>query len=492
MIIGKSRDDKAKLDAISRSQALIEFNLEGEILYANEIFCNALGYSLVEIKGKNHSLFVTSEYRNSREYSEFWTALARGKHQTDEFMRIRKDGSEIWIQATYIPILNRANQPVKIIKIASDISEAKLRNAEFEGQIEAINKSQAVIHFELDGTIIKANQNFCMALGYSPEEIQGKHHRMFVESSERENDEYHMFWNQLREGKFQSGEFRRIAKGGREIWIQATYNPIVDANGQPFKVVKIASDITEQVLERQQRETVQIGIDKDLNDIASAVHNLTQQADNAVDASAQTSSNVQAVASAAEELVASIGEINQQVAQSTRISSEAVNEANQSGTIVSSLSDQAQSIGEIVELIENIASQTNLLALNATIEAARAGDAGKGFAVVASEVKGLASQTTKATEDISARIQSVQDSSSSAVTAIDAIKNIISQVSEYSESIAAAVEEQSSVTREIATNMQIASDGVGTVSENLQLISDSTNLIESSTSKVREASREIA
>ncbi|PLX38548.1 MAG: chemotaxis protein [Hyphomicrobiales bacterium] len=484
-------DAQAKLDAIGRSQALIEFKLDGTILDANENFLSTLGYALDEIRGKHHSMFVSPEFAASQAYKDFWAKLGRGEFVADEFPRVGKGGKEVWIQASYNPVLDRSGKPAKVIKIATDITETKLRNADFEGQLNAIDKSQAVIHFNLDGSIIDANENFLQALGYTLDEIAGKKHSLFVEPSYRDSAEYRAFWDNLRAGKFQSGEFKRIGKGGKEVWIQATYNPIFDANGKPFKVVKFASDITAQVMERKRREEVQNTIDADLGEVVNAVSDATERASSAAAASVEASTNVQTVAAAVEELVASIGEISRQVEIATQISGKAVDEASQSGTIMAGLSEDAQSIGDVIELIDSIASQTNLLALNATIEAARAGEAGKGFAVVASEVKSLASQTTKATENINARIHSVQNSTQSAVSAIDAIKEIIAQISDISTSIASAIEEQSTVTREISENMQTASSGVGIITESMQAISSSTAQIDASARKVREASRSI-
>ena len=487
-----ANDDAAKLDAIGRSQALIEFQPDGTIITANDNFLAALGYSLDEVRGKHHSMFVEPSYRSSPEYKEFWKALANGQYQADEFKRIGKAGNEVWIQASYNPVRDRSGRTVKVIKIATDITDVKLRNADFEGQIDAINKSQAVIHFNLDGTNIEANDNFLAALGYRLSEITGQPHAMFVEPSYAASAEYRAFWDNLRAGEFQAVEYMRGGKGGKQIWIQASYNPIFDASGKPFKVVKFATDITAQVAERMRREEVQKAIDADLVEVVQAVANANGRAGSAASASTEASANVQTVAAAAEELVASIGEISRQVDQASAIAQKAVHEATSSGTIINGLSDDAQSIGDVIQLIDSIAAQTNLLALNATIEAARAGEAGKGFAVVASEVKNLASQTTKATEDISARILSVQESTEGAVTAIDAIKEIINQISDISAGIAAAIEEQSAVTRDISGNMQTASHGVSVITENVQAISAATQQIDAAARKVRDASRSIA
>ncbi|WP_264600111.1 methyl-accepting chemotaxis protein [Rhodobium gokarnense] len=493
MVMGFSTcRERAQLAALHRSQAMIEFLPDGTIVSANENFLSAMGYEASEVVGKHHSMFIDPAQRNSAEYKEFWKALASGEFRSDEFKRFGKGGKEVWIQASYNPVLDRSGKTERVLKIATDITEEKLRNLDFEGQIDAINKSQAVIHFELDGTIISANENFLKTLGYKIDEIRGKNHSLFVDADYRASPEYRAFWDGLRAGQFQQGEFRRVGKGNAEVWIQATYNPIFDADGKPFKVVKFATDRTAAVKKRMHREGVTRTIDKDLDEVVSSVSEAAGRAGSAADVALEASSNVQTVAAAAEELVASIEEISRQVAHATEISGRAVDGATNSGTIMSGLSEDAQSIGAVIELIENIANQTNLLALNATIEAARAGEAGKGFAVVASEVKSLASQTTKATEDISARITSVQNSTSSAVVAIDDIKDVISQISDISSSIAAAIEEQSAVTRDISANMQTASDGVSRITENMQAISSSTTQIDAAARKVKEASRSIA
>ena len=485
-------NSQAILDALGRSQAMIEFKPDGTILTANDNFLAAMGYTLEEIKGQHHRMFVDPDYANSREYTTFWQNLASGEFDAAEFLRFDKAGNEIWIQASYNPVFNKAGKVDRVVKIATDITDQKRRNADFEGQVNAINRAQAVIHFELDGTILDANENFTTTVGYSLDEIKGKHHGMFVDPSYRSSAAYRQFWDELAQGKFKADEFKRFGNGGKEIWIQATYNPIFDAAGRPFKVVKFATDITEQVMERQRRAETQKHIDEDLEGIANSIAETVEQAANSAAASEQTSSSVQTVAAASEELVASIQEISRQVGVALEVSQEAVGEAERSSQIMSGLSEDAKTIGSVIELIEGIAGQTNLLALNATIEAARAGEAGKGFAVVASEVKSLASQTGKATDEISSQVNSIQETTQEAVTAISKIMDVINNVGEIAASISSAVEEQASVTNDISSNMQSASQGVELITTNMQSISAATGQIDAATQNVREASASLA
>lgn len=246
----KNADFSGQLNAIHKSQAVIEFELNGTIITANTNFLQAMGYELSEIAGQHHRMFVSPAERDSGAYREFWHKLERGEFHSGEFQRVTKSGKDIWIQASYNPIFDPSGNPVKVVKYATDITEQKLKNADFSGQIEAVKKAQAVIEFNLDGTIITANDNFLAALGYTADEIIGQHHRMFVSGDESASQEYQDFWAALRQGNFKAGEFRRIGKSGKDVWIQATYNPILDPNGQPFKVVKYATDITEDVRKR--------------------------------------------------------------------------------------------------------------------------------------------------------------------------------------------------------------------------------------------------
>jgi len=244
----RDNDHAEQIAAIGKSQAVIEFAMEGTILHANDNFLKALGYTLDEIKGKHHSMFVDEAYRQSADYKEFWAKLNRGEYVADEFKRIGKGGREVWILASYNPILDLNGKPFKVVKYATDVTEQKLRNADYAGQIAAVSKAQAVIEFKMDGTVLAANDNFLKALGYTLDEVKGKHHSMFVDDAYRQSADYKEFWAKLNRGEYVADEFKRIGKGGREVWILASYNPILDLSGKPFKVVKYATDVTEQKL----------------------------------------------------------------------------------------------------------------------------------------------------------------------------------------------------------------------------------------------------
>ncbi|MGE3934024.1 MAG: PAS domain S-box protein [Rhodospirillaceae bacterium] len=244
-----SAEARATLDALDKTQAIIEFDLNGRILNANANFCATMGYALEEIRGRHHSMFVAPAYSESDEYKEFWATLRRGECQVAQFKRFGKNGKEVWIEASYNPVRDRLGRTRKIIKFATDVTAQKVEHADLLGQVAAINKAQAVVEFELDGTVITANDNFLAAMGYSLDEIKGRHHAMFVAPAERDSDAYRQFWQRLRNGEPAAAQFKRYGKGGREVWIEASYNPILDLAGEPFKVVKYATDVTAQKLE---------------------------------------------------------------------------------------------------------------------------------------------------------------------------------------------------------------------------------------------------
>ena len=245
-----SADLLAIYQALDRVQAIIEFDLDGTVVSANENFLDLFGYDLDEVVGKHHSIFCDPEYAKSDEYAEFWQKLGRGEFHEAEFKRLAKGGEELWLRASYNPVLDKDGKPVKVMKFATDVTATKLQNAEFEGKIQAIDRAQAVIEFDLDGTVITANENFLAIFGYGLDEVVGKHHRIFCEPGYAESPAYAEFWQKLSRGEYESDEFKRLAKDGTELWLQASYNPIFDADGRPLKVVKFASDITDEVQKR--------------------------------------------------------------------------------------------------------------------------------------------------------------------------------------------------------------------------------------------------
>lgn len=354
-------------------------------------------------------------------------------------------------------------------------------------QIKAINRAMAVIEFGLDGTIAHANENFLKATGYELRDIKGQHHRMFVDPAYASSPDYRAFWDCLSRGEYQSGEYQRFARGGREIWIQASYNPIVDLNGKPFKVVKYASDVTQSVMARMRNERVKDIITENIAGIDGAISSASGQSSKAAQAAGETSATVQSIAAGAEELNSSVEEIAKSMAVSKVSVDQAYDQTLSADQATQMLSSAAQSMGGIVELIQAIANQINLLALNATIESARAGEAGKGFAVVANEVKNLAMQTTTATEQISREIDGMQNISGDVVRALEVIKESIESVRDNVTGVAAAVGEQSSVTQEMSNNMQIAASAVTHISSSMNEIVQATTSATEATRKIRDA-----
>jgi methyl-accepting chemotaxis protein len=491
-------DFAGQIAAIAKSQAVIEFEMDGTVITANDNFLRAMGYTLDEIKGRHHSIFVDEAGRNSSEYRDFWARLNRGEYQAGEYKRLGKGGRDVWIQATYNPILDKHGKPFKVVKYATDVTTAKLKNADYLGQIAAISKAQAVIEFTLDGMIQTANENFLNLMGYRLDEVQNRHHRMFVEPAHAVSHEYQQIWSDLAAGRIHSGRFRRLAKGGKEVWIQGSYFPILDLNGRPHKVVKYATDVTSI---RQ----VEVSVEDTARTLATAARELTSvsqqmaanaeetavQANVASAAAVQVSSNVTTVATGAEEMGASIKEIAKNANEAAKVATSAVKVADRATATVAKLGESSAEIGNVIKVITSIAQQTNLLALNATIEAARAGEAGKGFAVVANEVKELAKQTAKATEDISRKIEAIQGDTKGAVEAIGQIGKIINQINDIQNTIATAVEEQTATTGEISRNVAEAAKGSNEIAQNVSGVAQAARSTTEGASETKKSADEL-
>ncbi|MBB3922669.1 methyl-accepting chemotaxis protein [Xanthomonas sp. LMG 8993] len=245
----RSRGLQHKADAVDRVMAVIEFDLDGRILHANQNFLSLMGYRLDEVVGQHHRMFVTPSDRDSESYQQFWQALRRGDFNAGRFCRLDKNGREVWINASYNPLLDRAGKAYRVVKYATDITTQVRQTADFEGRIDAIDKVMAVIEFSLDGTVLDANENFLAVMGYRLDEIRGKHHGMFVDAQTRQSAAYRAFWEKLGRGAFDAGRYKRLNKDGSEVWIQASYNPVLDEHGRPYKVVKYATDVTRQVID---------------------------------------------------------------------------------------------------------------------------------------------------------------------------------------------------------------------------------------------------
>ena len=350
-----------QMAALDKAQAVIEFDLQGHVLAANPNFLDTMGYRWDEIQGCHHAMFVDAAERESPRYHEFWRKLGAGQYDAGRYRRLAKGGREVWLQASYNPILDGHGQPCRVVKYATDITDQQRQNDDMAGQLEAISKVQAIIEFELDGTIIRANDLFLDAMGYHADEIAGRHHRMFVQPQERESASYAGFWKKLANGEHDAGQYLRVGKGGREVWIEASYNPILDADGRPFKVVKFATDITRRFTAAQ---TLRV-----------AVQGLTENAGRA-------------------------GQANELAREASRVAEQGGHTVQNVVRTMDAITESSQRISEIIGVMDSIAFQTNILALNAAVEAARAGRHGKGFAVVAAEVRNLAQNSAAAAKEI--------------------------------------------------------------------------------------------
>ena len=501
----QSQIDADMLKALSRSQAMIEFEPDGTIIGANENFLSALGYSLSEVQGQHHSMFVDPAEAASQSYKQFWHGLQAGEFQAATFKRIGKGGREVWIEATYNPLIGQDGKVYRVVKSALDVTAKQLQAADARGQMAAVSRSQAVIEFNLDGTVITANENFCSALGYRLEEIKGQHHRLFVRPQDAADPAYAEFWRSLGRGEFQAAEYLRIGKGGREVWIQASYNPIFDAEGRPYKVVKYATDITAgkaavnrlgvalaqlaegnlrcQVTEKfaGELETVRIAFNQTVERFSTIVLELRETSGALRSATGEILAGTNDLAerttrqaAAVEETSAAVEQLSQAVsanatradsargtAQSLAQGAQATGQVmGQANAAMEDVSVQAARISNVIGLIDDIAFQTNLLALNASVEAARAGDAGKGFAVVAVEVRRLAQSAAGASRDVK-----------------DLIEQSGAAVALGSKLVAAATEQLGTMVVRIQDNAQLMDDIARANGEQASAISEVSTAI---------------
>ena len=439
----------ATLEALRTSYAVIEFTPQGRVLDANESFLRAVGYSRAELAGQPHRMLVTPEEAASPAYQNFWAELARGAFKTGEFHRRRKGGQDLWLNASYAPVRGRNGKVTRVVKLALDITAEHEQAAENQNLISAINRSQALISFTPGGNILDANKNFLATVGYSLEEVKGRHHRMFVDGAYAASAEYAQFWERLNKGEFFTAEYQRVGKGGRAVWLQASYNPVFDDSGKISKILKLATDLSERMnnvkqvgegLSALSRGDLSIRLETkllptidplrlDFNDAVATLRGAMQdisisaasirQTSAAVNESAgqlsqrteRQAANLEETAAALEQITNTVHKSAGNIAQMRAMAGKARGDTESSGQVagkavqaMGKIDESSSKIANIIGVIDEIAFQTNLLALNAGVEAARAGDAGRGFAVVATEVRALAQRSADAAKEIKALI----------------------------------------------------------------------------------------
>ena len=417
-----------KVAAIERAQAVIEFDLAGTVLTANGNFLETMGYTLSEVQGKHHRIFCDPVYTATEEYRKFWEKLSAGDFHSGEYRRLAKDGEEVWIQATYNPILDEAGRPFKVVKFATDVTATKLRSAEVAARINAVDRAQAVIEFDLEGNVLSANENFLRTMGYTAREIIGHHHSEFCDEDYIRSPEYRDFWIRLGKGEVLAGRFHRKGKYGRDVHIQATYNPILDLSGEPFKVVKFAYDVTAEVQRENRIASGTKDMTSSVQELAASIEDIARSSQTATGLATETQENAQ------------LG------VEALRASLEAI----------SLIQKSSNSITEIVRVMGEIANQTNLLAFNASIEAARAGEHGVGFSIVAGEVRKLAERSFEASQQIGRLIDESADRvaqgsevSKRAEAAFERIVDSVTRTNDTIRSISASTQQQQAASRQV-------------------------------------------
>jgi methyl-accepting chemotaxis protein len=492
--------------AINENFAYIEFDTAGMVITANPIFLGLMGYQLAEITGKHHRTFVDPAESGTPNYTQFWSDLNAGKAFAGIIKRTTKTGKDVWIQAVYSPVKDEVGRVVKIVKLATDVTAQRVAAADFAGQIAAIGKAQAVIEYSLDGKVLCANDNFLSTMGYVAGELTGAHHSLFVDPVYRQSGEYRMFWDKLGRGEYDAGQYKCIGKGGKEVWIQASYNPIIGLDGKPFKVVEYATDITAQVkatevmqaavaqtqevvtsakandlrhripLEGKTGDIAQLceGVNGLLDTMSSIIGEISETSQTLTTAAREIATgntdlsqrteeqaaSLEETAASMEELTATVRQNAENAQQANKLASSASEVAVKGGSVVAEvvqtmdgITQASRKIADIIGVIDEIAFQTNILALNAAVEAARAGDQGRGFAVVAAEVRNLAQRSANAAKEIKGLI-------SDSVSKVESGSRLVDTAGKTMEEIVQSVKRVTDIMAEISAASQEQRGGI--------------------------------
>ncbi|WP_419770277.1 MAG: methyl-accepting chemotaxis protein [Candidatus Marinarcus sp.] len=491
-------EQKAQLQAIENNYGVISFRPDGTIIQANKIFLTLLGYERDEVVGKHHRIFCDTAYTNTKEYKIFWDDLNKGLVQTSEFKRIKKTGEAIFIQASYTPVVDNNGKVLEVIKFAQDVTERKLQNLYYTGQLDAISKSQGIIEFDMEGTVINANENFLNVLGYKLNDIVGKKHSMFCEESYKNSNEYKEFWKKLNRGQFDAGEYLRIGKNGKKAWIQATYNPIMGIDNKPIRVVKYATDITERKNKMFEIEKNVQKLTQSLNNLSASSKLMSEGAEITMNGSQEVTDSitqinlaVSDVSEKIEDMLASITSIATASSQGERVANEAKAQSKNTTSAMLKLDEESEKIGETIHIITQIAFQTNILSLNAAVEAATAGEAGKGFAVVAQEVRNLASRSDEAAKQITGAISLIQSLVKGSLESMKNIDTTIDEMTSMSSNISNSISEQQNISNKLSSNALEASQSINEITTTMESVSQSAQSAKKESEETSNASNEL-